>query len=126
MEHCECSDYRNKLAIAANLASPQDLASLGNGIEAIESVVTAIASFALTPESYLDTIANVIFLGGDTDTLAAMAGAISGAFLGIESIPKVLFQNLESSPKGRDYIVELADRLHGCYESQGFQQVNDT
>jgi transposase InsO family protein len=37
----------------------------------------AVASFALTPESFEATISNVIFLGGDTDTLAAMAGALA-------------------------------------------------
>ena len=44
---------------------------------------TALASFALTPTRISDTVGNVILLGGDTDTLAAMAGALSGAFLGV-------------------------------------------
>jgi len=61
--------------------SPDELATLGNRIEALESVPTAIASFGLAPESFEETIANVIFLGGDTDTLAAMAGAVAGAYL---------------------------------------------
>ena len=43
------------------------LAVLGNRIEALHSAPTAIASFALTPESFEETISNVIFLGGDTD-----------------------------------------------------------
>jgi len=90
--------------------------SLGNGIEALESVPTAIASLALTPDSYKDTIGNAIFLGGDTDTIAAMAGAISGALLGIEAIPEVLLDHLEASPKGRLYIMELADRLLAACE----------
>jgi len=46
-------------------------------------VPTAIASFALTPHSYEENeLANLIMIGGDTDTMAAMAGAISGALLG--------------------------------------------
>lgn len=53
---------------------PSELAWLGNGIEALESVVTSIAGFALTPDSFEQTIGNVILLGGDTGTLAAMAG----------------------------------------------------
>ena len=42
----------------------------------MHSVPTAIASFALTPDSFEETIGNVILLGGDTDTLAAMAGSM--------------------------------------------------
>lgn len=116
---CQSAEFRDKLERASRIESPHELAALGNGIEALESVPTAIASFALTPESYTATIANVIFLGGDTDTLAAMAGAISGALLGVAAIPSVLLDHLESSPKGRSYLIELADRLLGRVASSG-------
>jgi poly(ADP-ribose) glycohydrolase ARH3 len=108
-------EFRGKLTVASELQSVDELAQLGNGIEALESVVTAIASFALSPESYADSIAHVILLGGDTDTLAAMAGALSGAYLGAKGLPQRLVGLLEDSPKGRRYLVELADRLHAAY-----------
>lgn len=76
---CQSPEYRAKIEEAEAIQSAEDLGKLGNRIEALHSVPTAIASFALTPESFEETIANVIFLGGDTDTLAAMAGAVSGA-----------------------------------------------
>jgi poly(ADP-ribose) glycohydrolase ARH3 len=76
---CESEVYRIKLEAAMRAKSSDDLAALGNRIEALHSVPTAIASFALTPESFEETVGNVIFLGGDTDTLAAMAGALSGS-----------------------------------------------
>ena len=98
-------------SLAANIESTAELYSLGNGIEALESVPTAIACFSLSPNCYIDTIANAIFLGGDTDTIAAMAGAISGAFLGDGAIPRRLVEHLESSPKGGAYISKLAERL---------------
>jgi len=53
----------------------------------------------------------VILLGGDTDTLAAMAGALSGAHLGAGRLPGRLVGLLETSPKGRDYLRELAKGL---------------
>jgi poly(ADP-ribose) glycohydrolase ARH3 len=108
---CEPAEYRTKLEEAARVRSADDLAGLGNRIEALHSVPTAIASAALTPESYESTIANVIFLGGDTDTLAAMAGAISGSYLGVDRLPKRLVGLLETSPKGRSYIQRLAGEL---------------
>jgi ADP-ribosylglycohydrolase len=93
--------------------------SLGNGIQELDSVPTALASFALTPNSYIETVGNVILLGGDTDTLAAMAGALSGAFLGVPGIPARLIGLLESSPKGRDYLIHLADQLHDAVAAKG-------
>jgi poly(ADP-ribose) glycohydrolase ARH3 len=108
---CESPEYRSKLSDAATAGSVEDLARLGNRIEALHSAPTAIASFAMTPESYESTIANVIFLGGDTDTLAAMAGAISGAYLGVDRLPSRLVGLVESSPKGRLYLQRLAAGL---------------
>jgi poly(ADP-ribose) glycohydrolase ARH3 len=112
LEHCSLADFRQRLQLAQAVRCPADLAALGNGIEAIESVPTALASFALTPCSYSETVGNVILLGGDTDTLAAMAGALCGAYLGVQGLPSRLIDLLESSPKGRDYLVQLADSLH--------------
>jgi poly(ADP-ribose) glycohydrolase ARH3 len=107
----ESAEYRGKLEQAAQAQSPAELADLGNRIEALHSVPTAIASFAMTPDSFKATIANVIFLGGDTDTLAAMAGAISGAHVGLSGLPVRLVGLLETSPKGRNYLGELAGKL---------------
>lgn len=104
-------DYSGPLKRAARIDDPRDLAHFGNGIEAASSVVTAIAAFGLTPNSYEQTIANVILLGGDTDTLAAMAGAISGAHLGYRAIPKHLLASLEDRFQGRQYIEQLARKL---------------
>ncbi len=115
LQHCQSAEFHQKLEQASKVQDAHELMTLGNGIEALESVPTAIASFALAPHSYADTIGNVIFLGGDTDTLAAMAGAISGAFLGLAAIPTDLIDRLETSPKGGAYIVELADRLLRTY-----------
>jgi poly(ADP-ribose) glycohydrolase ARH3 len=64
---CESPEYRAKLREAAEARSIEDLARLDR-IDALHSAPTAIASFGMTPESFESTIANVIFLGGDTDT----------------------------------------------------------
>lgn len=113
---CESAEYRSKLEQAAQTRSTDGLIALGNRIEALHSVPASIASFALTPDSFEETICNVIFLGGDTDTLAAMAGALSGAFLGATRLPSRLVALLESSPKGGAYIRQLADHLHEVYQ----------
>ena len=117
LARCESDRFREKIEIASRAERRLDLEPLGNGIEAFESVATAIACFALTPYSYEETISRAIFLGGDTDTIAAMAGAISGAFLGVEAISPHLIETLEETPKGKEYLRELGQRLHKAYDA---------
>ncbi|QDU56764.1 ADP-ribosylglycohydrolase family protein [Aeoliella mucimassa] len=117
-DHCVSLEYGGPLRRASDVHRAVDIGQFGNGIEANSSVVTAIASFAFTPDSYGATIANAIMLGGDTDTIAAMAGAISGAYLGVEAIPRHLLDALEDRRQGRTYIAELATKLYEVYQSQ--------
>jgi len=72
-------------------------------------VPTAIYSFLAHPDSFAGAVLYAISLGGDTDTLGAMTGAISGAYLGIESVPAGWRNKLEN----RLYIEELAEKLWG-------------
>ena len=50
-------------------------------------------------------------LGGDTDTIAAMTGAIVGARDGLTAIPARWLAALEDGHRGRTYVEQLADRL---------------
>jgi poly(ADP-ribose) glycohydrolase ARH3 len=113
-ERCRSDVFRLKLDLAATTRTPAELPALGNGIQAQESVVTAVACFASSPDDYLTAIGRAILLGGDTDTIAAMTGALSGALLGAGAIPDELLARLEDHPatKGRSYIGDLARRLH--------------
>lgn len=80
----------------------------------INSVLWSIYSFLRTPEDYWETICTAIEIGGDVDTTAAMAGAISGAYLGIGAIPSHLTHFLTDRKTWQfDELVELA---HRCYE----------
>jgi len=113
---CTSAEFSGPLGRAAKLTDVRDLGLFGNGIEAAASVVTAVASFGLTPDSYEETIGNAILLGGDTDTIAAMAGAISGAYLGRSAIPQHLIESLEDREQGRTYIEDLAVKLWVTHE----------
>lgn len=76
-------------------------------LEPFNSVPTAIYSFLIQPNSFAETVLYAVSLGRDTDTIRAMTGAISGAYLGIESIP----DNWKSKLENRLYIQELAKKL---------------
>lgn len=51
-------------------------------------------------------------MSADTDTLAAMTGALSGAHLGVSELPAPLVNQLENGKNGRDVIAMLAQGLH--------------
>lgn len=112
-------EFRYPLSLAAKLGPDDTIAQFGHSLEAHRSVVTAIACFCEHPDSYPDVIARAIGLGGDADTIAAMARAISGARLGISSIPSHLLELLENGVKGRDYLFDLASRLHAVSKANG-------
>jgi len=103
--------YNEKLSkIEALLAQPDKTRvaiELGNGIEAFNSVPAAIYSFLAHPDSFAQAVVDAVSLGGDTDTIGAMTGAISGAYLGIESIPG----RWEAKLENRLYIKKLAEKL---------------
>lgn len=103
--------YLHKLTLVENLLNATDIKEivyhLGNGIKAIDSVPTAICCALRHPESYEKTVLEAVSLGGDADTIASMAGAISGALLGVEAIPKKWSVKLEN----RDYLEKLATDL---------------
>lgn len=107
--------YRQKLEnIRIFLTLPEKsrvIAELGNGIEAFNSVPAAIFSFLVESDSFARAVLYAISLGGDTDTIGAMTGAISGAYLGIESIPDRWKDKLENRP----YLEDLAEQLHALY-----------
>ncbi len=105
-------EFRWHLDIAAQLKPGDSLAGLGSTLHAHRSVVTAIACFAATPGDFEMAIARAIGLGDDTDTVAAMAGALVGAFAGGIAIPPGLLAKLEDGPaKGRAHIAGLAAKL---------------
>ncbi len=84
---------------------------LGHDSSAPNSVPTAIYAFISHSHDFEDSVAYAVSLGGDTDTIGAMTGAISGAYHGKRGIPKRWLDVLENSERGRDYIERLAEKL---------------
>jgi poly(ADP-ribose) glycohydrolase ARH3 len=85
--------------------------TLGTGVEAHEAVPMALYCFLRHPESYAEVIHQAVFIGGDTDTIASMAGAISGASLGKDAIPPEWIDAIREETYSAARIEELADRL---------------
>ncbi|TVR30487.1 MAG: ADP-ribosylglycohydrolase [Nitriliruptor sp.] len=68
----------------------------GTGVAAAESVPAAIAALLAGGGDVLQVVTTAIGFGGDTDTIAAMAGALAGAARGLEHLPDTLLDRLEA------------------------------
>ncbi len=104
-------EFRWALGIAAELKPSDPVSGLGSTLHAHRSVVTAMACFAATPMDFEFAVGRAIGLGDDTDTVAAMTGALVGAFAGVGVIPAERIVQLEEQGKGGKYIAELAASL---------------
>lgn len=79
----------------------------------VGSVLWSLYSFLTSPEDYRRTIRTAIAVGGDVDTTAAMAGAISGAHLGLDAVPQDLARHLtDRGAWGLENLIRLADECH--------------
>lgn len=92
-------------------SSPTESArEIGNGSDALEAVPAALFAAMRNEQSFADSILYAVGMGGDTDTIGAMAGAIAGARLGIQGIPPEWLQTLENGPEGKDFVFNLAKK----------------
>ncbi len=105
------SEYRSRLEWAQMWLSREPDAqrvrdALGSSVAAHESAVTAVyASRRFT--DFKAMMEFIIAMGGDTDTIGAMAGGIFGARYGVAALPAELLARLEA----RDEIERLAREL---------------
>ena len=85
---------------------------LGVGARAGASVPAALWAFLSAGGAAEDVVVQAVGLGGDTDTIGAMAGALAGAYEGVEAFPDRWTEALEDEDAGLGYLLELADRLY--------------
>ncbi len=78
----------------------------------VPTVLVCLYAFLRTPADYRETVRFVIAQGGDVDTTGAIAGAISGAFNGIEAVPESLTRAVTDQGRyGYESLRALAERL---------------
>jgi ADP-ribosylglycohydrolase len=83
---------------------------VGVGVATQESVPAALAVASLFPHDAWAACRHAASLGGDCDTIAAMAGAVVGAHAGVLSVPEEIRCRLAAANPGLD-LAGLADRL---------------
>lgn len=114
----ESHEFRRKLQAVDELLLQKNIAEtcdirkrLGNNMTALNSCGTAIyLGLAYRDRPILDMIDTACALRGDTDTIAAMAGAIWGACNGATKIESDLLDKLEASKQLEGLANSLVDQ----------------
>ncbi|MGI0115838.1 ADP-ribosylglycohydrolase family protein [Zooshikella sp. RANM57] len=117
---CTSREFSHKIDFCINCMNASEKVkkdsikkTLGNGITATESCITAIYyGLKYRDDSFESMLSDIFNLGGDTDTIGAMAGAIWGAFNGVDSLLS-LGEEIENS----EYILNISHQLYEtvCY-----------
>ena len=97
--HCSpatVTDYRGKLR--------DQISSAPRALDTLEAALWCLNGAA----TFEETVVEAINLGGDTDTLGAVAGQLAGAIFGASQIPTRWRATLQSGAR----LAELACRLH--------------
>lgn len=98
------------LKVKECLAWPDEekaLSYLGKGWIGEEAVALALYCFLRYADHYRAVVVRGATTNGDSDSIACIAGAFSGARLGIDGIPPEWIRRIEKS----DYLSDLAERL---------------
>jgi len=97
----ECIDWKDE---------EEALKSLGEGWIGEEAVALALYCFLKYPDDYKKAVLRGANTDGDSDSIACIAGSISGAFLGIKAIPQEWVKNIEKTEYLNDLSVRLAKK----------------
>jgi len=82
-------------------------AVLGDAWVADEAIACALYAFWRSPKDYRSTVLTAVNMDGDSDSVGCIAGAISGAYNGVEAIPASWRQTVERA----DHLVGVARQL---------------
>ncbi|MDO9539137.1 MAG: ADP-ribosylglycohydrolase family protein [Methanocalculus sp.] len=91
LESCEVDEVRRRIALLGG-------APLIPSIDALDTTHAAITCF-MECGTFKEMILRAISLGGDTDTTAAICGALGGAYHGVQGIPGEWIADLEGAQR---------------------------
>lgn len=76
-----------------------------------DTVAVVIQVWLRNQDSYSQGVREIIYLGGDTDTTAAILGGIIGASVGVAGIPRKWLDDIVDFPRSIIWIESLGERL---------------
>ncbi len=97
------NEYKRILVDDISLLSINDINSSGYVVDTLEASLWA----TLNSSSYEEAVLTAVNLGGDTDTIGAITGALNGMIYGREQIPERWIDSL----KNKEYLYYLTDKF---------------
>jgi ADP-ribosylglycohydrolase len=104
-----------------NGQTPQEYVDANCGAKGVSgyinnTVPAAIYAWAATPDDFQKTIETCVLFGGDTDSVAAIAGSVSGAGVGSDRLPAKWIEQLGEWPRDVEWMRHLSREL--CHLDQ--------
>lgn len=100
-ENTEKYHYQRLLTDGFSKLSRDEIKSSGYVVDTLEAAIWCL----LTTNDYKTCVLKAVNLGGDTDTVAAVAGGLAGALYGYETIPHKWLETLLR----REYIEDMCE-----------------
>jgi len=79
-----------------------------HGVKTAGAVLYILSRFS---DSVRQTLIESVMLGGDTDSTACICLGIVAMNQGLDELPKFLLKDLENRGYGKDYLIELGEKL---------------
>jgi ADP-ribosylglycohydrolase len=83
-----------------------DISGVKSSNNAIETLEASFWCF-MKGNSYRDSVIGAINLGGSTDTIGALTGALAGVYYGVDTIPEYLMSELVNINE----LIDLSNRF---------------
>jgi ADP-ribosylglycohydrolase len=74
------------------------------------------------PDSFEKAVSFAVKLGGDADTIAAIAGAVAGAYHGVRAIPARWLDHVENDARGRSQMADLGGQLFSAWQARSAER----
>ena len=99
--------YKRLLEQDISKINREHIKSTGYVVDSLEAAIWCL----LTTNSYKECVLQAVNLGGDTDTIAAIAGSLAGALYGFNSISEEWLNTL----KKREYIDKICAKAYNTW-----------
>merc|ERR1712224_631316 len=104
-------DETSRIHMAVAQMVSDDTETNKPGFLAVEAAAIAVWMFLRHRDQPIEALVRTIALGGDTDTLACIVGAMVGAYAGVGWWTDNWWTKLENGPRGRDFARVLSRRV---------------
>lgn len=103
----EFGNYKSILSREILKYNESQIKSSGYVIDTLEAVLWSF----LISDNYKDTVLKAVNLGGDTDTIAAIAGGLAGIYYGFDSLPDKWVQSIVRKEELYDIFTQFSSLL---------------